>query len=64
MLVISKLQPRNSESKWVGGCYVKSKMEYIYMPSRVYSIGVDLINFLNYMGGAYAQYPWLVVRGH
>ena len=26
---------------------MKSKMEYIYMPSRVYSIGVDL----HYMGG-------------
>ena len=43
MLVISRLQPRNSESKWVGD--VKSKMKFNYMPSRVYSIGVNLINF-------------------
>ena len=38
------------------GCYVKFKMEYIYMLSRVYNIGVNLINFKNYMGGAYSNF--------
>ena len=52
MLVISRLQPRNSNSEKVSGlvCYEKSKMEYIFMPSRVYILVVDLINFLNYIG--------------
>ena len=50
MLVISRLQPRNSEKVSGLVCYEKSKMEYIFMPSRVYILVVDLINFLNYIG--------------
>ena len=35
MLVISRLQPRNSESKWVGVlCEIQDGV--IFMPSKVY----------------------------
>ena len=40
MLVISRLQPRNSESKWVGVlCEIQNGA--IFLPLLVYSIGVD-----------------------
>ena len=39
MLVISRLQPRNSESKWVGVlCEIQNGA--IFLPLLVYSIGV------------------------